>query len=167
MRRYLVYVFYFLGGISLALSIGWFYRDRDWEPAMAIVAAIAELLGVYCADKYLESKSAIDEEQRNQAVSKALFRIERERGNFEQLQRKIKYSSNAQRKAVEKYSFELLENDLSALLNYWAFRRLTKKILGEVTRLNQTSDKSDVSQLLSLLDQLEGKLKQSALVLRS
>lgn len=40
-----------LAVVSLAGAIAWFYFVRDWEPGLAVVAALAALLGSFVGEK--------------------------------------------------------------------------------------------------------------------
>lgn len=153
--------FYILSFLTLLLSIGWLYYTREWEPTIAVVTSTASLIAIYWNDEDKRSNSDENNRTRIEARSNALTRIQRERNNFERLQQPIKYTGESHRKAVEVYSFELLEKDLVNLNDYCSFRRLTNKVVAESARL-RNSAKKDVSVLIPLLDKLEAKLKKAS-----
>ena len=148
---------YLLGVVGLFLSLGWLHRSLDWEPAIVFVGSIATLIATYSNDNDRRARSNDRSRCRNEAVAKALTRIQQERHNFERLRQPRKYSSEAHRKAVEEKSFELLDTDLAPLENFWLLRRLTQKVRAEAKRLRSAKEK-DVSAFIPLLTKLESRL---------
>lgn len=115
--------FYILGVVILLLSISWLYNAPDWEPSTAVAGSIASLIAIYWNDEGRKTRSNENRSRRVEIISNALARIQRERDNFEKLQHPVTYSGELHRKAVEVYSFELLEKELANLKGSSTFNR--------------------------------------------
>lgn len=47
----------FLAGLSFIGSIAWFYSQRDYEPALAIIGSLSTFIGLWVADTKTKRKA--------------------------------------------------------------------------------------------------------------
>jgi len=88
---------------------------------------------------------------RREELNNIILRIEKERPNFEHIIKGLLYNSDLHKKAVEVYSFELLEKEISKLKTIKKFKEHVEQILIYIKR-------KDVLNLTSQLDKLKPKL---------
>jgi len=85
----------------------------------------------------------------------AATRIRKERGNFEHIVAGKGYSGEYHKRAVEQYSFELLQSSMNSLNRVGKFRKAA-------TSVSEQIEKRNAAGVLELINQLEPKLDRLA-----
>ena len=135
--------------LGLIASLYWLYiAPEKLPPVCAIIAAVVALLASFVNENKEKLKF-----QRNQSLmNKVRARIQNELENIsKQANGYKKYSSTDHKKAVEVYSWELLERDIQELVENSIFTLQSKKLIKYIRN-------KDANKTLKALDVLQKKL---------
>lgn len=117
---------------------------------IGLIIGIPTIFGIIFY-KPIKRKIADYKDRRKKTLKIFLERVHKEIPNFKHIKDKKPYSSSSHQKAVEIYSFELLQSDLDILPK--TFSRWKKKIL-------ENNKMENVDELLSILNTFSEKYKK-------
>lgn len=153
---------YFLKLVTLASLVVaglWLWNQRDYEPALAVLAGLAASSTLFVNDERQKRKTARQLEREEKACRDAHSRIERERENF------VVMAADTQWHYVdagsgEKYDYgpayiypwDLLKTAIDKLKATGRFPILTRRILRAI-------DKKQPGRVVKLIDKLAPKLR--------
>ena len=139
------------------MAIAWLWRERDYEPALAVLAGLIATASIFANDERQKRKTARVLDREEKACRVASDRIKRERANFERMAGDPTWSptSTAPQHQGEPgyvYPWEALDRDIQELKETGQFPLLSRRILRAIERRRP-------AQVLRLVDRLTEKLK--------
>lgn len=140
-----------LSVLGFIASIYWLYKAQEKEePVVGIIVALVAFFA-----SFVNENKEMQRFQRNQSLMKEVRdRIYKELGNIrKQVHGDKTYSSAAHQKAVEVYSWELLESDIQRLVEKRILTFRSKKLIKHIK-------KKDAKRALKALEVLQRRLSK-------
>ena len=146
--------------VSLIVAGVWFWKQRDYEPALAVLAGLASSTVLFVNDERRKRKTSRQLANEEEACMDAFERIQRERDNFVKMVEDPEWRPASDDPDGE-YSFapayiypwELLETAVTEVKKTGRFPVSTRRILRAI-------EKRQPSRVLKLTDKLSPKLER-------
>jgi hypothetical protein len=154
--------------IALLITCWWQKQDPGPEPIAALVVCMATFIGtsIGLIVQFFNTDSALNKRNLRRAgdrqiLQEVMLRIEKELPNLRKIKPGKKYNSEAHRKAVEVYSFELIAEQIEKIKSWWRYGSLAKKILVEIRRnAALPALGKDASKIIPMLETLRNKIEK-------